>query len=60
MTLLDRLTSWVAAMGTAGAARNARRAVEERAAAQAAVDALRVRLAATAPRVDESPPSHAA
>jgi hypothetical protein len=53
MSPLIRFTSWMAAIGTHGAASNAKRAVEEREAAEAAVDALSIRLAATVPRSND-------
>ena len=49
MSPLYRIITRVAALGRNGATANARRAVDERAQAEAAVDALSARLAATAP-----------
>jgi hypothetical protein len=48
MTSLTRFISWMVAFGTGGAAANAWRAIEERAQAEAALDALSVRMS-TAP-----------
>lgn len=61
MSPFTRVLSWMAAIGTRGAARNAWRAVEERADAEAAVDALSARLAATTPpAAPRAAPSRAA
>jgi hypothetical protein len=55
MSPFNRMIAWVAALGRNGATANARRAIDERARSEAAVDALAVHLAANA-----SAPSRAA
>jgi hypothetical protein len=46
MSSLIRFISWTVAIGNAGAAANAGRAIEERARADAALDALAARMSA--------------
>jgi hypothetical protein len=48
MSPFNRIIAWVEALGRNGATANARRAVDERARSEAAVDALAAHLAATA------------
>lgn len=58
MTSLTRFISWMVAFGTGGAAANAWRAIEERAQAEAALDALSVRMSTTP--ANSATPSRAA
>jgi hypothetical protein len=60
MSLFTRFISWMTAVGSLGAANNARRAINERAKADAEIDALSDRLAAERPATTPTSPPRAA